>query len=33
MKVDKDKYKNKLAFRNISEILVEMIETPPNIDS
>lgn len=27
------KYKNKVAFRNISEILIELLETPPSFGS
>ncbi len=26
---DHEKYKNKLAFKNISDILIEIIENPP----
>eukprot|EP00347_Sterkiella_histriomuscorum_P012612 403367900 len=29
---EKQKYKNKLAFKNISEILIELLESPPNIN-
>ncbi len=30
---DHQKYKNKLAFRNISDILIEILENPPALNS
>lgn len=30
---DHEKYKNKLAFKNISDILIEILENPPSVTS